>query len=131
MYWKFHDLEDHFIYLGKKIEKRIRFLYTKKLCYGCPQSVSRNHDAKSCFKRKTYKICKEEHLTTLHGLNLEKESKDVSGKNKGSIDPLSKDTKDQTNASVKAILCNSTYARVDMVSACVVQVKVITSSIGL
>ena len=62
---------------------------------------------------------------------MEKESRDVSGKNKGSIDPLSKDTKDQTNASVKVILCNSTYARVDMVSACVVQVKVITSSIGL
>ena len=125
VYEKFHDLEDYFIYLG------IRFLYTKKLCYGCPQSISRNHDAKNCSKRRTYKICKEEHLTTLHGLNLEKGSKDGSGKNKISIDPLLKDTKDQTNASGKVILCNFTYARVDIVSACVMQVKVITSSTGL
>ena len=99
-----------------------RQIYVRqKLCYGCLTQVSKEHGAKNCSKRRSCEVSKEGHLPTHHGLKLEKRSKNGNDENNDSTDPLSKNEKDQTNAFGKF---HCTYAGIDMVSMCVVQIKV-------
>ena len=66
-------------------------------------------------------MCKERHLTTLHGLEVEKwntSDKD----NHGHKQKSEQDGKD--TPSVKTFQCNSTYASSDLVSMRVVPVRV-------
>ena len=43
-----HDLDECLVYLKKPVDKRKRFLFEKKLCFGCYQPISAEHSAKTC-----------------------------------------------------------------------------------
>ena len=39
----------------------------KKLCYGCLEPITKEHNAKKCKQTLTCKICRNSHPTVLHG----------------------------------------------------------------
>ena len=43
-----HDIEDSVFFLQQTLEERSKLLYKKKLCYGCFEEVTKEHNAKSC-----------------------------------------------------------------------------------
>ena len=49
------------------IDDRHRTIFQKKLCFGCYDPVSQDHNGKSCQKKRKCLVCKEDHPTTLHG----------------------------------------------------------------
>ena len=71
---KHHDLETCQLYLTKPTEERGKFLFKNKLCYGCVNTISKNRTAKTWKKRRSFKVCNEKYLTTLHGMKVEKKS---------------------------------------------------------
>ena len=66
-------------------------------------------------------MCKERHLTTLHGLKVEKGN--TSDKDKHEYNQNSEQDEKDT-PSVKTFQCNSTYAGSDVVSLCVISIRV-------
>ena len=45
---KSHDLDDCPVYKMKSVEERSKFLFQKKLCYGCYTPISSEHKARIC-----------------------------------------------------------------------------------
>ena len=45
---KSHDLDDCSVYKMKSVEERSKFLFQKKLCYGCYTPISSEHKARIC-----------------------------------------------------------------------------------
>ena len=43
-----HDLDKCQEYVNKSVEKRSKFLFQKKLCYGCYMPISTDHNSRSC-----------------------------------------------------------------------------------
>jgi len=62
-----HDLDDCSEYLNKSVEDRHQFLLSKRLCFACCGRSSKNHNARSCRKRRKCKQCGKPHPTGLHG----------------------------------------------------------------
>ena len=62
-----HDLDDCSEYLNKSVEDRHQFLLSKRLCFACYGKSSKNHNARSCRKRRKCKQCGKPHPTGLHG----------------------------------------------------------------
>ena len=62
-----HDIESCDEYLNMHIDDRHKTIFQKKLCFGCFDPVSQDHNGKSCQKKRKCVVCKEEHPTTLHG----------------------------------------------------------------
>ena len=52
--------------MGKTLNERTKLLANKKLCYGCYQPMTSNHNAKTCKQRLLCRICKEYHPTGMH-----------------------------------------------------------------
>ena len=121
---KNHDLEGCQVYLNKSLEDRSKFIYKIKLCYRCLSSISKDHNAKNCKNRRSCKKCHEKHLTTLHGLKIEKKTT--------SRDKTSNENNISTNntlvqegdGSGEMLSYSSTYTMSDIVSISVVPVKV-------
>ena len=53
--------------MEKTLNERTKLLANKKLCYGCYQPMTSNHNAKTCKQRLLYRICKDYHPTRMHG----------------------------------------------------------------
>ena len=107
-----HDAQDCPTFLTQPVQDRSKTIFKKKLCYGCLAAISKDPNAKKYSNRKSCKVCNGSHLTTLHGLKLDK-------KDKVSI-------KDETrngeqNEEMKCASIN-TYS--DVASMCIVPVKV-------
>ena len=117
---KNHDLDACQLYLAKPIEERSKFLFKNKLCYGCVNTIFKDHTGKTCKKRRSCKICNEKYLTTLHGLKVEKKS---SG-NGSNIRTNSQNSSTHNTVVVEddqneEICCSSTYTGSNVVSLCV------------
>ena len=97
-------------YKKKSVEERNKFLFQKKLCYGCYTPISSEHNAQICKQRQVCNICSERHPTGLHGYKASKKNRtgdgNDSGKNNGSL----------TIATTKM--------KSNVVSMCVVPVKI-------
>lgn len=122
---KFHDVEECSIYLANSVEERSKLLYKMKLCYGCLKPISKDHNASKCSQRRTCKVCKERHLTTLHGLKLTKRKGDTK---KGDQKKEGDDNKKEDDAQIHV---NSIYSGAEVVSMCIVPVRVSHKSSNL
>ena len=71
-----HDIEDCVFVLQQTLEERGKLLYKRKLCYGCFEEVTMEHNAKSCANRRICKVCNSKHPTTLHGYVRKKKQND-------------------------------------------------------
>ena len=106
-----HDLDDCSSFLQFELQERSKWLYNNKLCYGCLNAISVNHNARNCKNRKECKVCKKRNPTSLHGYRAEK------SKEKQSDGQLS----DGANAHVN---CATAKTKSDIISMCVVPVFV-------
>ena len=76
-----HDIEaDCVFFLQQTLEERSKLLYKMKLCFGCFEEVTKEHNAKSCANRRICKVCNGKHPATLHGY-VRKKSKNDNQKN--------------------------------------------------
>ena len=62
-----HDLDGCSIFMSLTVEDRSKVLFKNQLCYGCYGCISKDHSARNCKQQRSCKICKEKHLTGLHG----------------------------------------------------------------
>ena len=105
-----HPLDSCKTFMKKTLKERTKLLANKKLCYGCYQPMTSNHNAKNCKQRLLCRICKEYHPTGMHGY-VKKASEEYT------------EYKDGTKDSVK---CASVIGKLDIevLSMCVVSVWV-------
>ena len=98
------------IFIEKTLKERTKLLANKKLCYGCYQPMTSNHNAKTCKQRLLCRICKEYHPTGMHGY-VKKASEEYT------------EYKDGTKDTVK---CASVKGKLDteVITMCVVPVWV-------
>ena len=89
-----------------------------KLCFGCYYVICKEHSGRNCPKRRKSNIYKEQHPTGLHGLQLKKRSHEKDDNYTPPMPPGNEEKKD----SIKA--CASRVAHADVISMCVVPVKV-------
>ena len=84
-----HDLDGCRDYKKKSVEERSKFIFQKKLCYGCYTIISSEHNARICEQWQFCDICRERHPTGLHGYKASKKNRtggsNDSGKNNGSL----------------------------------------------
>ena len=107
-----HDIEDCNYYLQQTMEERSKLLFKNKLCYGCLKTVTKEHNAKTCSSRRSCKVCNGKHVTSLHGYLR---NKTAINNDKG----LTDDEKNQGG-----VKCASVNAGTDVISMCVVPIKV-------
>ena len=67
-----HNLDDCNSFLQFDLQKRSKWLFQNKLCYGCLSAISVNHNGRNCKNRKECKVCQKRHPTSLHGYEAEK-----------------------------------------------------------
>ena len=67
-----HNLDDCNSFLQFDLQKRSKWLFHNKLCYGCLSAISVNHNGRNCKNRKECKVCQKRHPTSLHGYEAEK-----------------------------------------------------------
>ena len=103
-----HPLDSCKILMEKTLKERTKLLANKKLCYGCFQPMTSNHNAKTCKQRLLCRICKEYHPTGMRGY-VKKASEECT------------ECKDDIKDTVK---CASVKGKVDteVISMCVVPV---------
>ena len=94
---------------NKQWKKEASF-YSKK-CYGCPKTVTKEHNPKTCSSIRSFKVCNGKHVTILHDY-LRK--KTTINSDRGLTD-------DKKNEGVK---CASVNTGRDVISTCVVPLKV-------
>ena len=114
---KNHDLESCPVYMSKSMEERSKLIFKNKLCYGCLQAVSKDHNAKNCKKRRSCKVCNEKHLTSLHGYKFEK---------KGSNEKVHSNQTglEENDSNNEELSVTATYTGAEVVSMCVVPIKI-------
>ncbi len=61
-----HDLEDCDKYKERTRSARMKFLFEKRLCFGCYDRVTSTHKAESCNQKRVCTVCQEQHPTGLH-----------------------------------------------------------------
>ena len=61
-----HPLDSWKIFMKKTLKETTKLLANKRLCYGCYQPMTSNHNAKTCKQRLLCRICKEYHPTGMH-----------------------------------------------------------------
>ena len=52
-----HDIEEYTTILEQAVEDRSKTIYKKRLCCGCLEEISKDHNAKSCSNRRQCKVC--------------------------------------------------------------------------
>ena len=116
---KNHDLDACFKYKRYQVDERNEFLKKSKLFFGCYDVISKEHSGRNCPKRRQCSICKEKIPTRLHGLQSKKRSPEKEDNNYTlPMPPGNEEKKD----SVKT--CASTVAHTNVISMCVITVKV-------
>ena len=110
-----HDLDKCQEYMKKSLEERSKFLFQKKLCYGCYMPISTDHNSRSCKQRRVCDTCGEKHPTGLHGYKGSKKNKDADGGNSQKSD--------------STLACATTKLKSKVVSMCVAPVKVKCSNL--
>lgn len=63
---KSRDLDECSNYLSQSVEDRRKFLIKNLLCFACYGHTSKNHDARTCRRRRKCKICNKLHPSGLH-----------------------------------------------------------------
>ncbi|XP_013882123.1 uncharacterized protein LOC106530938, partial [Austrofundulus limnaeus] len=58
-----HDIQKCWKFNEKPVQERLRFIQTKRLCFGCLQP---GHQSRNCKRRSLCETCKGKHLTCLH-----------------------------------------------------------------
>ena len=105
-----HDIEDCTYYLQQTMEERSKFLFKNKLCYGCLKTVRKEHKAKTCSSRRSYKVYNGKHEMTLHGYLRKKTA-------------INSD-KGLTDGKNEGVKCASVNTGTDVICMCVVPIKV-------
>ena len=111
-----HDIEECTTILEKPVEDRSKTIYKKRLCYGCLQGISKEHNAKSCPNRRQYKVCNGQHPAILHGIKIEK------NKLKKGTDEVAATL--ATGKSQDEVKCASINTGSNVISMCTVPVKI-------
>ena len=111
--------------MGKSLDERSRFLRENRLCYGCYQPMSENHNARSCTQRRTCSICKKNHPTSLHGFKVKKDDS-INARKTNEVEGSA--IKANEVGSCAASLGASNEHVGDVISLCVVLVKVYRDS---
>ena len=114
-----HELDECKAFNDMVVAERSNFLAKRKLRYGCYESISVNHTARNCPKRRTCKICLGKLPISLHSVQYKK--KDGTTK-KGSSQHQQKSVTSNC-ANVDDIQCESIGTE-DVLSMYVVPVKV-------
>ena len=96
--------------MKKSVEERRKFLFQKKLCYGCYMPTSTDHNSQSGKQRGVCDTCGKKHPTGLHGYKCSKKNKDADGGNSQKSD--------------STLACATTKLKSKVISMCVVPVKV-------
>ena len=112
-----HDTEECTTILEQAVEDRSKTIYKKRLCYGCLEEISKEHNAKSCSNRRQCKVCNGRHPTILHGIKIEKK-KSKKGTDKVAATPKSQDE----------VKCTSINTGSNVINMCTVPVKIKGSS---
>ena len=68
-------------WINVKTVQQSKFLFQKKLCYGCYMPVSTDHNLRTCKQRRVCDTCGEKHPTGLHGYKDSRKKKDALGGN--------------------------------------------------
>ena len=87
----------------------------QKLCFGCYELISKNHSGRKCPRRRICCLCKENHPIGLHRYKP---------KSKESVAGGSQSSEEKSTDSRRKIACASTTIQEDVISMCVVPVKV-------
>ena len=112
---KVHDLDACYSYKKLEVGDRKKFLMKQKLCFGCYEPISKDHNGRNCPRRRICCVCNENHPTGLHGHKP---------KNKESVAGGSQSSEEKSTDSRRKIACASTTIQEDVISMCVVPVKV-------
>ena len=112
---KVHDLDACYSYKKLEVGDRKKFLMKQKLCFGCYETISKDHNGRNCPRRRICCVCNENHPTGLHGHKP---------KNKESVAGGSQSSEEKSTDSRRKIACASTTIQEDVISMCVVPVKV-------
>ena len=107
-----HDLEDCPTFLTQPVQDRSKTIFKKNFCSRCLAAISKDHNAKKRYNRRSCKVCNRRHPTTLHGVKLDKNYK-------ANI----KDEKSNGEQNEK-MKCASINTYSDVVSMCIVPVRV-------
>ena len=94
---------------------RRQFLMKQKLCFGCYESISKDHNGRNCLRRRIFCLCKENYPTGLYGYKP---------KSKESVAETSQSSEEKSTESGRKTACASTTIQEDVISMCVVPVKV-------
>jgi len=65
-----HDIENCPTYTMKPVDERSQIIRENRLCYGCLQPMTIDHNSRSCKQRRTCKTCDKRHPTSLHGYRI-------------------------------------------------------------
>ena len=76
---KFHDLDACYSYTKMEAGDRKNFLMKHKLCFGCYEPRSKDYSGRNCLGRRVCCVCKENHLTGLHGYKPKSKESVVGG----------------------------------------------------
>ena len=116
---KKHPLNKHESVMEKPLNERIKILKKGKLCYRCLKPKAKDHNAKNCQQRLSYRICAACYATILHGY-VPKVKTDNS-QTKANPERLSKTTCGEEN-----VACASVNGKFDVkvTSICVELIKI-------
>ena len=112
---KVHDLDACYSYKKLEVGDRKKFLMKQKLCFGCYKPISKDHSGRNCPRRRICCVCNENHPTGMHG-HKPKGKVLMAGGSQGS--------EEKSTDSRRKIACASTTLQEDVISMCVVPVKV-------
>ena len=112
---KFHDLDACYSYKNMEDGERRKFLMKQKLCFGCYEPISKDHSGRNCLRRRICCVCKENYPTGMHGYKP---------KSKESVTGGSQRSEEKSTDSGRKIACASTTIQEDVITLCVVLVKV-------
>ena len=65
-------------------QERSRFLFKKKLCYGCVNIIFKHHTCKTCKKTRSCKVCNKKHFAISRRLKVERKTRGNNTKAKDS-----------------------------------------------
>ena len=87
----------------------------QKLCFGCYEPISKDHNRRNCPRRIICCVCEENHLTGLHKYKPSSKQSMAGG---------SQRSEEKSTDSERKVACASTTIQEDVISMCVVPVKV-------
>ena len=99
-----HKFDKHEEIIEKTVAEGSKLIDKKKLCYGCLEPMTKEHNAKNCKQRLTCKTCGNPNPTVLHGY-----TKKVRSDTSTSVKPDIKNT----------VTCNSTCLNQKVLSMCI------------